>query len=375
MSSLRIGICGAGIGGLTAAIALRQQGFESQVYEQAAKFGQVGADINLTPNAVLALDGLGLGESLRATAARPTHRISRSWDTGVETSRLPMSDEAEQQYGAPQLTIHRAELLNALLDKVPANTVHLGKKTTQLTEGPEGITLHFADGTQESFDVVIGADGIHSQVREYLHGEDRPQFTGLVAYRAVVPIDRLEGVPNLNAFTKWWGPNPETQIVTFPLNRGKDIFIFATTHQDSWRHESWTMPGSVDELRDIYKDFHPDATALLAACDEVLKSALNVRDPLPFWSKGGITLMGDAAHPMTPFMAQGAGMAIEDGVVLARALAALPNNPVEALKRFERARLDRTAKVQLGSRGNNWLKDGGNGDWVYGYNAWQAELV
>ncbi|MDX3905200.1 MAG: FAD-dependent monooxygenase [Pigmentiphaga sp.] len=375
MASPLIGISGAGIGGLAAAIALRKLGLESVVFEQTAKFGRVGADINLTPNAVLALDGLGVGAALRETAARPTHRISRTWDTGEETSRLEMSQAAEARYGAPQLTMHRADLLSTLEQAVPADTIRLGKRTVAIEEDGDGITVRFEDGTSQRVDVLVGADGIHSTVRKYLLGDEYPEFTGVVAYRAVVPASRLEGLPNLGAFTKWWGPNPETQIVTFPLNRGRDIFIFATTPQDSWRHESWTMPGSVEELRASYADFHPEARALLDACDEVLKSALYVRDPLPAWSRGNITLLGDSCHPMMPFMAQGAGMAIEDAVVLARQIAASPHEPAEALKRYEAVRRERTAKIQIGSRGNNWLKEGGNADWVYEYNAWSMTLV
>jgi salicylate hydroxylase len=183
-------------------------------------------------------------------------------------------------------------------------------------------------------------------------------------------------VQSCQAFTKWWGPNPESQIVTFPLNRGRDIFIFATTAQESWHLESWTTQGSVEELRGFYADFHPDARALLDACDEVLKTALYERDPLPHWSKGRLTLLGDACHPMMPFMAQGAGMAIEDGVVLARHLGGVTDaaSVTEALARYDAARLERTSKIQIGSRGNNWLRDGGNADWVYGYDAWSVPV-
>jgi salicylate hydroxylase len=376
MSSQLIGISGAGIGGLAAAIALRKLGKNVVVFEQAAKFARVGADINLTPNAVLALDGLGIGEALRATAARPTHRISRTWDTGEETSRIEMSEAAQARYGAPQLTMHRADLMTALEQALPPEVVHLGKRTIAIEEGDDGITLRFADGSSHRVDVLFGADGIHSMVRTALLGQEHPQFTGVVAYRAVVPADRLQGVANLGAFTKWWGPNPETQIVTFPLNRGRDIFIFATTPQESWREESWTSPGDVEELRAMYVDFHPEARALLDACDSVLKSALYVRDPLVSWSRGSMTLLGDACHPMMPFMAQGAGMAIEDAIVLARHLAAAdPADVPQALKRYEGNRLDRTAQIQIGSRGNNWLRAGGNADWVYGYDAWAVPLA
>ncbi|MCP1713627.1 salicylate hydroxylase [Kerstersia gyiorum] len=374
-------IAGAGIGGLTAAIALRRLGHEVLVLEQTRQFMRVGADINLTPNAVRALDGLGdaaLRRAIRASAARPTHRISRTWDTGEETSRLEMSDQAERAYGAPQLTIHRADLLAALAQALPAENVLLGAKVQSLVQDEAGVQVQLADGRQLQAAALVGADGIHSAVRTAMFGSDQPRFTGFVAYRAVVPAARLQGVPNLGAFTKWWGPDHYTQIVTFPLNRGEDIFIFATTAQASWKQESWTALGHVDELRAAYAGFHADARALLQACDEVLKTALYERDPLPVWSRGGVTLMGDAAHPMLPFMAQGAGMAIEDGVVLARCLAdvdcADTGAVARALQQFEQARQARTSRVQLGSRGNNWLREGGNADWVYGYDAWTTPL-
>jgi salicylate hydroxylase len=222
-------------------------------------------------------------------------------------------------------------------------------------------------------DALVGADGIHSVVRAALHGAESPRFTGVVAFRAVVPREKLAGVPNLDSFTKWWGPNPQSQIVTFPLNLGRDIFIFATIGQDSWTHESWTQPGSVEELRSLYADFHPEARALLDACDEVLKTALWERDPLPFWSKGRVTLLGDAAHPMLPFMAQGACQAAEDAVVLARCVAEAANIEA-AFAVYQTLRRERTAKIQIGSRENAWLRAGGNADWVYGYDSWAVKV-
>ncbi|MDN4573958.1 salicylate hydroxylase [Pandoraea cepalis] len=384
MQAPLIGINGAGIGGLAAAIGLLRAGFRVRVYEQAAQFARVGADINLTPNAVRALDGLGVGDALRQSAAQPSHRISRTWDTGEETSRLEMARTAQTKYGAPQLTMHRADLLQALEQAVPATSIALGKKLVSFeapgNAQPGPIRLAFADGTHDDVDVLIGADGIHSVVRTGLFGPESPEFTGVVAYRAVVPADKLDGVPNLGAFTKWWGPNPSSQIVTFPLNLGRDIFVFATTPQDSWTLESWTAPGDVHELRAMYADYHPEARALLDACDSVLKSALYVRDPLPQWSRDRVSLLGDASHPMMPFMAQGAGMAIEDAVVLSRHLAAVGPSAeratlAAALARYEVSRRERTARVQIGSRGNQWLKEGGNADWVYEYDAWQVPLA
>lgn len=377
MSGLNIGIAGGGVGGLAAAIALKAQGHHVTVFEQARGFSRVGADINLTPNVVRAIDGLGAGASIRRSGARPTFRISRDWDTGAETSRLGMGDIAEQQYGAPQITIHRADILAALAEQFPIEQIVFGKRLKTLARADAGVTLQFEDGSEHTFDVVVGADGIHSRVRSALFGEEKPRFTGVVSFRSVVPTERVKHVPEIEAFTKWWGPNPQSQIVTFPLNQGRETFVFATTGQDSWTEESWTSEGDVNELRGFYKDFHGDARALLDACDTTLKSALYEREPLPRWSVGTVTLLGDACHPMLPFMAQGAGMAIEDAVVLGRALAGVHDRQQAAiaLQRYEKTRQERTAKIQIGSRGNQWMKGPGNADWVYGYDAWNEPLA
>ncbi|MGU3626338.1 FAD-dependent monooxygenase [Comamonas sp. C24C] len=378
-TGLKIGIVGGGIGGLAAANALHNCGHQVTVFEQSQQYLRVGADINLTPNAVRALDGLGAGiaAATRASAARPTHRISRNWDSGEETSRLTMGNEAERQYGAPQLTIHRADLLAALADAFPGDQVKFGRRVSRIAQDDAGVAVEFADGAQvEGLDALIGSDGIHSVVRSALFGAENPRFTGVVAFRTVVPTERVRDVPDIGAFTKWWGPTAESQIVTFPLNQGRDTFIFATTTQESWHEESWTTEGSVSELRGFYAGFHPHARALLDACDSVLKTALYERDPLAQWSQGRVSLLGDASHPMMPFMAQGAGMAIEDAVVLARNLDAAQDadGVPQALQNYEAMRKQRTSQIQIGSRGNNWLRAGGNADWVYGYDAWQVAL-
>jgi salicylate hydroxylase len=376
MKKLRIGICGGGIGGLTAAIALQNFGYDVVIYEQAKRFSRVGADINLTPNAVKALDPLGVGDDLRASAAQPKYRISRNGYTGEETSRLAMADTALEKYGAPQLTIHRADLLLALEKKVPAQCIKLGKKITFIEEMDEQLKIQFQDSTEDTIDILIGADGIHSTVRTKLFGKENPEFTGVIAYRAVVPRESLPEHPDLDSFIKWWGDKPEVQIVSFPLNQGKDIFIFATTPQPEWTLESWTEHGHISEIKDIYQHFSADAKIRLNACTEVMKSALYVREPLPTWHKGNMVLLGDAAHPMMPFMAQGAGQAIEDAVVLARCIDESKGDNLEVVwQKYENTRLERTSKIQISSRSNEWLKNGGNGDWVYEYNAWKTPII
>lgn len=183
MAKLKIGICGGGVGGLAAAIGLRMMGHDPVVFEQASQFLRIGADVNLTPNAVHALDRLGVGEVLRRTAARPTYRISRVWDTGEETSRLPMSDAAEVSYGAPQLTIHRADLLKALEAEIPDDCIRLAKMVSGIVDEGNRTAVRFNDDTSEDVDVIVGADGIHSAVRTAMFGADNPRFTGLVSYR------------------------------------------------------------------------------------------------------------------------------------------------------------------------------------------------
>lgn len=374
LSGRDIAIVGGGIGGLAAAIALRKAGIDAVVFEQTSQFARVGADINLTPNAVRVLDSVGgeLGSRLRDGGAQPQFRISRMWDSGEETSRIEMGRSAEERYGAPQLTLHRGDLMSAMRDAVPDAWMQMGRRVQSVEFGARP-TLIFDDGSRHDCDVVIGADGIHSRVRTAMFGPENPEFTGVVAYRAVIPRDKVAHLPNMDSFTKWWGPDPDTQIVVFPLNRGKEIFVFATTGQPEWTEESWTAPGSIAELRAAYTDFHPEARTLLDACDEVMKSALYVRDPLDSWTNGRGVLLGDACHPMMPFMAQGAGQAIEDAAVLARCLATGDTTAV-ALHRYQDTRRERTAAIQRGSRSNEWLKGAGNGDWVYEYDAWSVPL-
>lgn len=373
-SASKIAVIGAGIAGMAAAIALRQEGNEIMLFEQASKFRRIGAAINLTPNAVKVLDGLKVGEQLRARASQPLYRLSRAWDTGEETSRLELGDTARSRYGAPQLMIHRADLLTALETALPADGVKLGKKFVGLDHSKASIVLHFEDGSTFAADAVIGADGIHSKVRECIFGHDSPHFTGMVAYRDIVPRERA-GSYDGDSFIKWWGPTFESQLVTFPVDRGREIFVFATKAEKDSGRESWSREAEISELRASFAKYHNAVDRVLAACEKPLKTPLYHRDPMTGWVDGKIALIGDACHAMLPFMAQGAAMGLEDAAVLVRCLAQADGDVAAAFERYQRNRITRATEIQVGSRQNEWLKRGGVADSVYGYDAWHVALA
>lgn len=368
-----IAIIGAGIGGLAAAIALRRVGAEVQIFEQTAAFKRVGAAINMTPNAVKVLNGLGIGDTVRETAHISEFRISRTWDSGEETSKVPLGDTGLDRYGATSLHLHRADLLAALQDAVPTDCVHLGKKLVSMDDRGDRVEIQFDDGTSTVADGVLGADGIHSEVRQELFGPDRPSFTGMVAYRSTVPVSRLPERDYGN-FVKWWGPTADIQIVTFLISSGEDLFVFATVPESDEAPESWSTEGEVEVLKASFANFHPEAREIIDGCDQTLRTALYEREPLDHWHRGNVALLGDACHAMTPFMAQGAGMGLEDAAILSRCVDANANWAT-AIAQYERTRIERASRIQRGSHDNNWLREQGNPDWVYGYDAWTTELL
>ena len=371
---LSIAIVGAGIGGLTAAATLRRVGHDVCVYEQARSFLRVGAGIQQGPNSVKVLRGLGLEPRLRELAFRPDAALNRQWDTGEITWERRLGDEAERKYGAPYLYMHRGDLHAAIATLVPERIVERNRKLAGLDQSAGSVTLRFTDGGRAEADLVVGADGVHSVVREILLGAEKPRFTGRVAYRTTYPASRLKGA-EIDDCAKWWGP--DRHIVIYYVNPRRDEIYFVTsTPEPDFDVESWSAKGDLGMLREAYRDFHPKVRAVLAACPDVHKWALFEREPLPRWSAARVTLLGDACHPMTPYMAQGAATAIEDAAVLSRCLDGVDRDAVgPALRRYEESRKSRTARIQLISRLNDMAKIKAEIDSVYSYDAWSAPLA
>jgi salicylate hydroxylase/6-hydroxynicotinate 3-monooxygenase len=373
--NISIAIAGAGMGGLAAAAALRQVGIDVQVYEQAHQFARVGAGIQMLPNSMKVLRGIGVEERLRRVAFEPVSHLNRVWDTGEVMRELPMSESA---FGAPYLCMHRAELHDALLSALPGELIHLNKKLVGLDQGAGKVTLSFADGTRAEADAVIGADGIHSVVRGIIIGADKPIHKGRIAYRAVFPTALLGGRDLGPSRTKWWGIDRHIVIYYTTATRSEVYFVTSVPESAEWlTQESWSAKGDVRDVCREYEGFHPDVMAVLEACPDCHKWAILERDPLPRWSDGRAVLLGDACHPMTPYMAQGAATAIEDAAILARCLDEVDGEDIEAaFKRYEAHRKPRTSRIQAISSANTWMKGGDNDpSWLYGYDAWNVPLT
>jgi len=371
---LSIAIVGAGMGGLAVAATLRRVGIDVQVYEQAARFARIGAGIQMMPNSMKVLRGIGVEDRLRATSFAPYSHLNRLADTGEVTRELPMP---ESLYGAPYLCMHRADLHDALACVVPAEIIHLNKKLVGFDQASGRVTLRFEDGTSASADAVVGADGVHSVVRDIVVGPDAPIHRGRIAYRAVFPAKLMGGFDIGRSRTKWWGT--DRHIVIYYTNKAKGEVYFVTSVPEpaEWlTRESWSAKGDVKELRAAYEGFHQDVRNVLNACPDCHKWAILEREPLRRWSDGRVVLLGDAAHPMTPYMAQGAATSIEDAAILARCLEAVNGEDIEgAFKRYEAHRKPRTSEVQAISSANTWMREGdGDTSWLYGYDAWSANL-
>jgi 6-hydroxynicotinate 3-monooxygenase len=373
--TLDIAIIGAGMGGLAAAGALRKAGIAVTVYEQAPQFTRIGAGIQIGCNAMHVLRGLGLEARLRAETFYPRSWNNRDAQTGEVLFDMIFGEPAEQKYGAPYLLAHRGDLHAALASAVPAEHLRLDHRLTGLEQLGDGrVRLGFANGNRVEADAVVAADGVNSVVREALFGQSEPRFAGRIAYRTTFAASRLKGV-TMDECVKWWGE--DRHIVMYPVKPDRSEVYFVTSQPEpQFSAESWSAEGDVEVLRAAFEGFHPDVRGVLAACPSVHKRVLLDRDPLERWGEGNVVLLGDACHPMTPYMAQGAAMAIEDAAVLARCLAGVDRDGITAaFARYEATRKERTARVQLTSRENRWGKGATNPDWVYGYNAWTAPLA
>jgi 6-hydroxynicotinate 3-monooxygenase len=371
---LSIAIIGAGMGGLAAAAALRRVGIDVTVYEQAAQFARIGAGIQIGCNAMNVLRELGLESRLRATSFYPRSWNNRDWRTGQVKFDMIFGESAEQKFGAPYLLAHRGDLHAALASAVPGECVKLSHKLIGLDETSDGVRVAFANGATAVVDAVIGADGVHSIVREILFGVSPVHFTGRIAYRTTYPAALLGG-QKIDDCTKWWGEDRHIVIYYVRPDRS-EIYLVTSQPEPDFRIESWSAKGDVGELRSSFRGFESQVQAVLAACPDVHKWAIVDRESLACWADRNVTLLGDACHPMTPYMAQGAAMAIEDAAVLSRCLDGAERDGVaNAFRRFEATRRDRTARIQQTSRANTWLREKTDTDWVYAYDAWTTPLA
>jgi salicylate hydroxylase len=343
----RIAIIGGGIGGLAAALALERRGAEVVVCEQSPVHSEIGAGLNLTPNAVKAFRALGIEDQIEAIGSGSEFMAIRSWRSGRFISRTRRGD-FPKVFGAPNLTVHRADLLDVLRGALRTTDIRLGMRCVAVDGGDRSAAVRFADGSTLEADVVVGADGIHSAVRKSLFGADRPRFTGCICWRGMAPAAAVPRDINIADGTMWMGPHGH--VVHYPVRRGELVNIVAHFDSDAWTGDSWTQECDVAEVMTTYAAWNPALTRLYPLSQRWYKWALYDRDPLEHWSKGRATLLGDSAHAMLPYLGQGAGMAIEDGCVLAAMIGRHGEDLDTALSAYERLRVPRTKATVLGSR-------------------------
>jgi salicylate hydroxylase len=354
--SLRVIIIGAGIGGLAAAGALRKLGHEVLVFERAGELGEVGAGLQIGPNGVKVLRALGLEHTLGGLASEPTNIVSVAWDDARLRFRQPLKAISIASYGAPYITAHRADLHRLLQDRVLANAIHLNAHCMAVSSDARGAVARFGDGKEVEADVIIGADGIKSIVRASLFGEAPARFTEQIGWRGIVPIECVPAQigPDKSVridpmeYVGWIGPTGH--VICYPIRGGKLYNMFIGRVSNDWAEESWTVPSSKQEMMRAFAGWNEALLGMLDKVEQLFKWGIYDRDPLSQWTQGRITLLGDAAHPMMPTLAQGASITLEDAYTLARTLSRHAGEPMRGLVAYEQERIARARGVQLQAR-------------------------
>jgi 6-hydroxynicotinate 3-monooxygenase len=368
----RIAVIGAGLGGLSVAGFLQRAGFPVTVYEQAPVFSRIGAGIILSANAMKAFRRLGIEQNLVETGIKPLSYVSRAWDSGETMYEIQFDAASEARNGGPYLNIHRGDLHGVLERVVAPGTIAFDHRLVGLDETGDAVRLTFENGVRVETDIVIGADGIRSRVRENLLGSEPPRFARAVAQRAIFPTERLRGFEIADC-TKWWGPDRHI-LPYFMTSRRDEIYVIGVIPAAQWENEASSLPCSREEMLESFAGFHIDLRRVLEVADDVSLWPVYDRERNDRWSGGRIVLLGDACHPMRPFMAAGGAMAVEDGVILSRCLERFDDHN-EAFRWYEAARIPRVTEVQRISIENSWMRGPTETDWFYRYDPCVATLT
>jgi len=345
----RIAVVGAGLGGLATAIALRQQGFEVDVYEQAAELGAFGAGINISANAVKVFTALGLRDRLHEVSFEPRALIWRNWHTDRIARRVPL-ERSRERFGATYYIMHRGDLHRVMQEALPAESIHLDKRCTGVELRAEGVGIRFADGTSAEADVVIGADGIHSAIRRHVFGGVGARYAGTMCWRTLIPMEGLPPDAHNDCVNTWSGAGFERFVISYFVRQGRFINVLCVMRQPEWTSDSWSLPSSREEMLRSFGDTGPSLARVLGAADQVFKWGQFTGEPAADWVRGRLALLGDSAHAMLATWGQGACMAFEDAYVLARWLGAHRDDPELALRGYESVRKPRATQVQAMSR-------------------------